>query len=110
MSCALPTVPARSAIRWYANIMRIGRSRFDDLEEPAQPRTMRVLRREPPADAHEEIGVALGTPEQIEELLVRIPVREPQLKRLRPIDLGDVTFVEHDQGDRARAPGLAVTR
>src|SRR5258708_6259769 len=48
-SCALPTVPARSAMRWYANIRRTSPSTLDDLHQLLQPRRVRMLLAQVPA-------------------------------------------------------------
>src|SRR6266478_4307804 len=99
-SCALPTVPARSAMRWYANIRRTSPSTLDDLHQ-LLPRRVRMLLAQMPAHPRHDVRVVRGPPYEIHDLRLRIFIRQAQLQCLGAVDLLHVRLVEHEQGERA---------
>src|SRR6516162_8912546 len=74
---------------------------FDKFEEPPHARLVRVLLGKMPTDPSHDACIVLWSRGQIEDLLLRLLVWEPQFQRLRAIKFCYVRLIEDEQGDRA---------
>src|SRR4051812_16574546 len=108
MSCALPTLPERRVMRWDANIRRTGwaASPFDQLDELPDPGLVGMPLGQVPANPCHDAPVVSGPTDQVEDLLLRFRLREPEFQRIGTVDLMDMRLVEDKKRNGVRSQGL----